>query len=52
VELQDEETWLRFRILRMRAALRFALSPAVQNILRELVADGEARLQRLESSTG
>ena len=45
---QEEDNWLRYRVMRMRTALRFAISPEVQNILRELIADGEARLLALD----
>ena len=45
---QDESSWLRYRVVRMRTALRFAMSPEVTNILRELIADGEARLLVLD----
>jgi hypothetical protein len=48
VELLDEPVWLRHRVLRMRAALRFAMKPEVESILRELIADAEARLLALE----
>jgi hypothetical protein len=48
VSLQDENLWLRYRVVRMRTALRFAISPEVTNILRELIADGEARLSALD----
>jgi hypothetical protein len=48
VELLDEAVWLRHRVLRMRAALRFAMKPEVESILRELIADAEARLLALE----
>jgi hypothetical protein len=48
VELQDEAVWLRYRILRMRVALRFAMKQEVEGILRELIADAEARLLALE----
>jgi hypothetical protein len=47
--LQDEAVWLRYRIIRMRTALRFAMSPEVESILRELIADAEARLAMLET---
>ena len=46
---QDESSWLRYRVIRMRTALRFAMSPEVTNILRELIADGEARLLALDA---
>jgi hypothetical protein len=45
---QDETIWLRYRIMRMRTALRFAMSREVENILRELIADAEARLAMLQ----
>jgi hypothetical protein len=48
VDLQDETTWLRYRVMRMRAALRFAKSPVVEDILRELIADAEERLLAVE----
>ena len=48
MELEDEATWLRYRVLRLRAALRFALVPEVESILRELIADAEERLVILE----
>ena len=47
---QDESSWLRYRVVRMRTALRFAMSPEVTNILRELIADGEARLLALDAN--
>jgi hypothetical protein len=46
---QDEVIWLRYRVMRMRTALRFAMSPEVESILRELITDGEARLAILEA---
>jgi hypothetical protein len=49
MELEDEATWLRYRVLRLRAALRFALAPQVEIILRELIADAEDRLLALEA---
>ena len=46
-----EATWLRLRIIRLRAALRYALDPRVEAILRETVADMEERLEQLEDSS-
>ena len=43
-----EATWLRLRIIRLRPALRYALDPRVEMILRETVADMENRLEQLE----
>ena len=48
VELQDEAVWLRHGVLRMRVALRFTINPEVESILREFIADAEARLLVLE----
>ena len=45
MELEDEATWLRHRLVRMRTLLRFALDPQVDAGLRELIADGEERLE-------
>ena len=50
MELENEQNWLRHRVRRMRTALRFAMSPEVSDILRELIADAEARLSALEAS--
>jgi hypothetical protein len=43
----DEEIWLRHRVIRMRALLRFAKEPCVESGLRELIADAEKRLEPL-----
>jgi hypothetical protein len=48
LELEDEQEWLRYRVIRMRMALRFAMSPEVATVLRELIADAEQRLAALE----
>jgi len=45
MELEDEAIWLRHRLVRMRTLLRFALDPQVETGLRELIADGEERLE-------
>jgi hypothetical protein len=49
-EPEDELTWLRHRIVRMRTILRFAKDPRTEAGLRELIADAEARLAALETS--
>jgi hypothetical protein len=49
MELENERAWLRHRVLRMRTALRFAMSPEVTDILRELITDAEARLSALDA---
>jgi hypothetical protein len=48
-EIEDEVSWLRHRILRMRTILRFAKDPRTEAGLRELIADAEARLAALEA---
>ena len=45
MELEDEAIWLRHRLVRMRTLLRFAFDPQVEAGLRELIADGEERLE-------
>jgi hypothetical protein len=48
-EPEDELTWLRHRVVRMRTILRFAKEPRTESGLRELIADAEARLDALET---
>jgi hypothetical protein len=48
MELVDEQAWLHYRIVRLRTALRFAVAPETQTILRELIGNGEERLIALE----
>jgi hypothetical protein len=48
-EIEDEQTWLRHRIMRMRTVLRFAKDPRAEAGMRELIADAEARLVALEA---
>jgi hypothetical protein len=47
--MEDEVTWLRHRIVRMRTILRFAKDPRTETGLRELIAEAEARLAALEA---
>jgi hypothetical protein len=49
IEIEDEMSWLRHRVLRMRTILRFAKDPRTEAGLRELIADAEARLATLEA---
>jgi len=49
MDREPEVTWLRRRIIRLRAAFRYALEPRVETILREMIADMEDRLERLEA---
>jgi hypothetical protein len=48
VEIEDELTWLRHRVVRLRAVLRFVQDPQAEVMLRELIADAEDRLLALE----
>ena len=48
-EIEDEVSWLRHRIMRMRTILRFAKDPRTEAGLRELITDAEARLAALEA---
>jgi hypothetical protein len=43
MELEDEAQWLRPRVIRMRAALRFTVKPEGA-ILQELIANSENRI--------
>lgn len=52
MELEDEAIWLRHRLVRMRTLLRFALDPQVEAGLRELIADGEERLEAVLQQRG
>jgi hypothetical protein len=49
IEIEDEMSWLRHRVVRMRTILRFAKDPRTESGLRELIADAEARLTALEA---
>jgi hypothetical protein len=49
IELEDEQTWLLHRIVRMRTILRFAKDPRSETGLRDLIAEAEARLEALEA---
>jgi hypothetical protein len=46
-EPEDQVTWLRHRVVRLRTILRFAREPRAEAGLRELIADVEARLDAL-----
>jgi hypothetical protein len=49
IEIEDEVSWLRHRVVRMRTILRFAKDPRTETGIRELIADAEARLDALEA---
>jgi hypothetical protein len=48
MELVDEQAWLHYGVVRLLTALRFAVAPETQTILRELIGNGEERLLALE----
>ncbi len=48
MELQPEHVWLRFRLKRLRVILRRVKEPTAENLLRELIADAEVRLEMLD----
>jgi hypothetical protein len=52
-DLEDEVSWLRFRLRRLRVTLRLVsgtnfAKALVETALKELIADTEARLDALE----
>jgi hypothetical protein len=47
-KIEDEQTRLRHRIIRMRAMLCFAKDPRAEAGMRELIDDAEARLTAVE----
>jgi hypothetical protein len=49
-ELEDEMSWLRHRVIRMRTILRFAKDSRVEAGMRELIGDFEVRLEGLQAS--
>jgi hypothetical protein len=49
--LETEDVWLRFFLRRLRLGLRNAKSPDTAAVLKEVIADAEERLDRLESGT-
>ena len=48
MELEDEEPWLRQRVIRLRMALRFTQDPRTDAGLKEFIADAEERLENLQ----
>ena len=48
-KIEDEQTRLRHRIIRMRAMLCFAKDPRAEAGMRELIDDAEARLTAVEA---
>jgi hypothetical protein len=52
MEMENEETWLRKRIVRLRVALRYANDSRTEVVLREVIGDAENRLEDLQASRG
>jgi hypothetical protein len=48
LDFEEEEIWIRHRLRRMRALLRYAKEIKVEVGLRELIAEAEERLEILE----
>jgi len=48
VEWEDEEAWLRARIIRLRRLLRLVKDTQVEAGLKEFIGEAEARLDRLQ----
>jgi hypothetical protein len=49
MEWEEENIWLRRRIIRLRPLLRYAKDPRAVTILKEFIAEAEQRLEMLES---
>jgi hypothetical protein len=49
MEWEDESTWLRHRVLRLRTILRYRKDARAESGIRELIADAEQRLDQLEA---
>jgi hypothetical protein len=52
MDFEDESTWLRHRVLRLRTILRFVNDARAESGLRELIAEAEQRLEQLEVRRG
>jgi hypothetical protein len=50
MDFEDEHTWLRHRVRRLRTILRYVKEPRAETGLRELIADAEQRLEQLEEA--
>jgi hypothetical protein len=48
MEIEQEAIWLRPRVIQMRALLRRVKDARVEAVLREFIADAEARLELLD----
>jgi hypothetical protein len=47
--LEDEESWLRKRVVRLRTLLRYCREPDTEAGLREFIAEAESRLELLQN---
>jgi hypothetical protein len=47
--LEDEESWLRKRVMRLRTLLRYTREPDTEAGLREFIAEAETRLELLQN---
>ena len=52
MEWEDEEAWLRGRIIRLRTILRYAKDPQVETGLKEFIGDAETRLDSKDGGCG
>ncbi len=49
MEMEDEYSWLRHRVMRLRTILRYVKDTRAESGLRELIADAEQRLEQLQA---
>jgi hypothetical protein len=49
MDWEDENTWLRHRVMRLHTILRYAKDPRAEAGLKELIAEAEDRLSMLEN---
>jgi hypothetical protein len=49
MDFEDESTWLRHRVQRLRTIARYVKDARAESGLRELIADAEQRLDQLEA---
>lgn len=46
-DLDDEQTWLQYHVMRLRMALRYTRARQSEALLKEMITDAEARLEAL-----
>jgi len=49
MDFEDESTWLRHRVLRLRTILRYVKDARAESGLLELIAEAEERLEQLDA---